>query len=224
MVQFICLLVRLVSPLGLTYAVSVALVACDVKAPAPRNTAMIAGLRVLCEPADLVLQCRAMERASDDRSDPTRESDLTQTVAWSTSNARIANVVRGRVTGHAPGTVTIVASVRSGDETLSASVVVIVDDQSARPTLAFDVKGVVRDLSNTGITNVELTLVDDQGRARTLVTRESARPSDGSFQFVPVLGGQYRLRARKAGYRPVERLVNVPDAAPLTLVLLAEPL
>jgi Carboxypeptidase regulatory-like domain len=165
-----------------------------------------------------------MEGASDDRVDPTRGSEMTQTVVWSTSNANIANVVRGRVTGNAPGTATILASFRSGDETLSASVVVIVDDEHPCPTLAFDVKGVVRDVSNTGITNVEVTLVDEQGRTRTLVTPESVRPSDGSFQFVPVLGGQYRLRARKPGYRSVERLLNVPDAAPLTLVLLAEPL
>jgi hypothetical protein len=37
------------------------------------------------------------------------------------------------------------------------------------------------------------------------------------------VSGQYRLRATKQGYRTVERPVNVPDAAPLTLVLLFEP-
>jgi hypothetical protein len=31
------------------------------------------------------------------------------------------------------------------------------------------------------------------------------------------------LRATKAGYRPVERVVNVPDTVPLTLVMLPEP-
>ena len=47
--------------------------------------------------------------------------------------------------------------------------------------------------------------------------------SDGAFRIVPLLRGQYRLRAMKPGYRSAERLVNVPDATPLTLVLLFEP-
>ena len=80
-----------------------------------------------------------------------------------------------------------------------------------------------RHVSNNGMTNVEVTLVDDRAHARTMVTREADSPADGAFHFIPVLDGQYRLRATKPGYRPVERLVNVPDATPLTLVLLFDP-
>jgi len=144
---------------------------------------------------------------------------MTDAVAWSTSNVETADIVRGRVTAKQPGTATIVASVRSGDETVSSSVLVVVNGEGTRPQIAYDLNGVVRELSNDGLTNVELTLVDNQDHARSMVTSGV----DGAFRFVPLLTGQYRLRATKQGYRPAERLVNVPDATPLTLVLLSEP-
>jgi hypothetical protein len=98
-------------------------------------------------------------------------------------------------------------------------VLVVVDAEGAGPQIAYDLKGVVRELSNDSLANVELTLVDDKDRALCAVTSGA----DGAFRIVPLLSGQYRLRATKQGYRTVERPVNVPDAAPLTLVLLFEP-
>jgi hypothetical protein len=207
----------------LTVAAAVALGACHADVPAKGKVATIATLSVSCEPHDEALNCRAIGQIADDRGEPRRETDLTDAVAWATSNGKTANIIRGRVTANEPGTATIIASVRSGDETVSSSVLVVVDGERVCPQLAYDLKGVVRDLLNTGMTNVEVTLVDDRGHARTIVTREADSPSDGAFHFIPVLGGQYRLRATKPGYRPVERLVNVPDATPLTLVLLFDP-
>jgi hypothetical protein len=163
-----------------------------------------------------------MGHFADDRADPRRETDVSDVVTWATSNVKTASVLRGRVTADEPGTATIVASARSGDETVSSSVLVVVDKR-AHPQVAYDLKGEVRDLSSTGVSNVSLTLVDDPGQARTLSAREVASRSDGAFGFAPLLSGQYRLRAAKPGYRPVERLVNVPDTTPLTLVLLSEP-
>jgi hypothetical protein len=78
-------------------------------------------------------------------------------------------------------------------------------------------------VSNSAIPNVELTLSDDRGGARIAITGQNGGASEGTFRFAPVLSGQYRLRATKAGYRSVERIVNVPDTAPLTLVMLSEP-
>jgi hypothetical protein len=204
-------------------AAAAALSACNAGVPAKARVATIATLSVSCEPHDGALNCRAIGQLADDRADPRRETDLTDAVAWATSNVKTATISRGRVTANAPGTATIVASVPSGDETMSSSVLVVVDSKRTCPQIAYDLKGVVRDLSNNSMTNVEVTLVDDQGHARTMVTREADSPADGAFRFIPVLGGQYRLRATKPGYRPVERLVNVPDATPLTLVLLFEP-
>jgi carboxypeptidase family protein len=209
-------------PRGLTLAVAVALAACNVHKPPAQGQlkrTTITTLSISCEPDDEALNCRAIGDPADEGVDPGGETDLTNIAAWSTSNAKTANIVRGRVTAREPGTATIAASVHSGDETVSSSVLVVVDAEGARPQIAYDLKGVVRELSNDGLTNVELTLVDDQDRALSAVTSGA----DGAFRIVPLLSGQYRLRATKQGYRTVERPVNVPDAAPLTLVLLFEP-
>jgi hypothetical protein len=207
-------------PRGLTLAAAIAIAACHAhQPPAQEKRATVTGLSISCEPDDEALNCRAIVGLADERADPRRDSDMTNAAAWSTSNVKTANIVRGRVTAKEPGTATIAATVRSGDETVSSSVLVVVDAAGARPQIAYDLKGVVRELSNDGLSNVELTLVDDQDRARSVVTTGV----DGAFRIVPLLSGQYRLRATKEGYRPAERQVNVPDEAPLTLVLLSEP-
>ena len=215
-------LFRSVSCGSLTLAAAGALSACNAHVPAQKKVSTITTLTVLCEPKTDALNCRAMGHFADDRADPRRETDVTDVVAWATSNVKTASVLRGRVTANGPGTATIVASASSGDETVSSSVLVVVDKR-AHPQVAYDLKGEVRDLSSTGVSNVSLTLVDNAGQARTLGAREVASRSDGAFGFAPLLSGQYRLRAAKPGYRPVERLVNVPDTTPLTLVLLFEP-
>jgi hypothetical protein len=214
---------RSVSCGSLTIVAAGALSACNAHVPAQKKVSAIATLSVSCEPKSDTLNCRAMGRFADDRADPRRETDVTDVVTWATSNIKTASVLRGRVTANEPGTATIVASARSADETVSSSVLVVVNKERAHPQVAYDLKGEVRDLSSTGVSNVSLTLVDDAGKARTVGVREVASRSDGAFGFAPLLSGQYRLRAAKQGYRPVERLVNVPDTTPLTLVLLSEP-
>ena len=168
-------------------------------------------LTVSCEPRGDALDCHAIGRSTDDRDDPRAETDLTDAVVWSTSNAQAVAVLKGRVTARHLGVATIMASLRSGNETLSSSVVIVVDEEGARPKVAYDLKGVVRDLANTGITDVEveLTPVVDHQRA---APRKASTVIDGAFQFSPILGGQYRLIATKGGYRPVERRLKVPDA------------
>jgi carboxypeptidase family protein len=209
-------------PGGLTLAVAIALAACNVHKPPVQGQLQrttITTLSISCEPDDEALNCRAIGDLAEEGVDLGGETDATNIAAWSTSNAKTANIVRGRVTAKEPGTATIAATVRSGDETVSSSVLVVVDAEGARPQIAYDLKGVVRELSNDGLANVELTLVDDKDCARSTVTSGA----DGAFRILPLLGGQYRLRATKPGYRSAERLVNVPDASPLTLVLLFEP-
>ena len=196
---------------------------CNAYGPAQARASSIATLRVLCEPDGDVLNCRAIAQVLDHPAHPPVETDVTDAVVWTTSNAKTANILGGHVTGNEPGTSIIVASMRSGDETASSSVLVVVDRERTCPQIAYDLKGVVRDLSNSGIANVELTLGNNQGHARTTTTRQTDSPSEGAFDFGAVLSGQYRLRATKSGYRPAERLVTVPDTMPLTLVMLSEP-
>ena len=181
-------------------------------------------LNVSCEGQDDGLNCRALEQVAASAVDAREGVDVTDAVVWTTSNASAARVVRGHVTSmDEPGSATIAATLRVGDETVTASVLVVVGDDGAVPQMAYDLSGAVRDVSNTAMTNVELTLLDDRSGNRIATTGLNGGPSEGTFRFAPVLSGQYRLRATKSGYRPVERVVNVPDASPLTLVMLSEP-
>jgi hypothetical protein len=214
---------RFVSCIALPLAAATAMAGCNAYGTAQARTGIIPALSVSCEAYGDALTCRATAYVTEDRTDPRLQTDVTDAVAWTTSNVKTANVLRGRVTANEPGTATIAASMRSGDETLSSSVPVVVERECICPKVAYDLKGMVRDLSNSGITNVALTLADDQGHERATVTSQTDSPSDGAFRFAGVLGGHYRLRATKQGYRPVERLVDVPDTMPLTLVMLFEP-
>jgi hypothetical protein len=67
------------------------------------RVASIATLSVSCEPHDEALNCRAIGHIADDRADPRRETDLTDAVAWATSNGKTANIIRGRVTANRAG-------------------------------------------------------------------------------------------------------------------------
>jgi Carboxypeptidase regulatory-like domain/Sigma-54 interaction domain len=201
---------RSCSPLGsvsagvVMLAAGTALIACNAPASLQRRAA-IATLNVSCEPNGQALNCRAIGRTADDRAEPQFETDMTEATEWSTSNPETARVVGGRVTANQPGTASIVASVRSGDETMSSSVLLAVDTAGSRPHVAYDLKGVVRDPSNFAVTEVVLALVDNMGAVTTMVTRHDNSLPDGAFRFVPVLSGQYHLRASKTGYRSAER-------------------
>ena len=195
--------------------------ACRENIPAQQRNTATASLRLSCERRDDALDCRAIGTLDDDQAGARRESDLTDAVVWSTSNPYAVGMLHGRVTANQPGIATIAASIRSREETLSSSAVVVVSKERPFPQLAYDLAGVVRDPTNSGLTDVELTLVADQGPAPE-GARKAGTVSDGAFHFAPLLSGQYRLRATKQGYRPVERRVTVPDATPLTVVLISD--
>ena len=206
-------------PLILTIVVA----ACNAHPPTSSKTTSIPVLKVSCEGQDDALNCRALEQVAGLPVDARESVDVTDGVVWTTSNVRTADVVRGHVTSKVPGTATITAALRAGDETVTASVLVVVGDDGAIPQVAYDLSGAVRDVSNSAMINVELTLSDGRGGDRVAITGQNGGLSEGTFRFAPVLSGQYRLRARKSGYRPVERVVHVPDTSPLTLVMLSEP-
>jgi hypothetical protein len=204
--------------------VAIVMTACNVHPPASAKTTSIPVLNVSCDGKDDALNCRALEQVAASAVDFRESLDVTDAVVWTTSNASAARVVRGRVTSmDEPGSATITATMRAGEETVTASVLVVVGDDGGGPQVAYDLSGSVRDVSNTAIPNAELTLLDGQGGNRIAVTGQNGGPSEGTFRFSPVLSGQYRLRAAKSGYRPVEKVVNVPDRSPLTLVMLSEP-
>jgi hypothetical protein len=188
---------------------------------APQRSAVSASLRLSCDRRGDALDCRAVGTRNDERAGVHGESDLTDRVAWSTSNPDAVGILDGRVTANQPGIATVAASVRSGEETLSASALVVVTKERPYPQLAYDLAGVVRDFTNSGLKDVELTLMADREPAAD-ASRKTGTVSDGAFHFTPLLSGQYRLRATKQGYRPVEKQVTVPDTAPLTVVLIAE--
>ena len=203
---------------------TIVMAACNVHQPTSAKTTSIPVLNVSCEAQDDALYCRAVEQVAASPVDAREGVDVTDAVVWATSNATTAAVVRGHVTSmEEPGSATITATLHAGDETVTASVLVVVGDDGASPQVAYDLSGAVRDVSNAAIPSVELTLSDGQGGNRIAITGQNGGPSEGTFRFSPVLSGQYRLRAWKSGYRSVERVVNVPDRSPLTLVMLADP-
>jgi hypothetical protein len=203
--------------------VTIVMTACNVHPPTSAKTTSPV-LNVSCETQDDALNCRALKQVAESPVDARESVDVTDAVVWTTSNAVTAAVVRGHVTSmEEPGSATITATLRAGDETVTASVLVVVGDDGARPQVAYDLSGAVRDVSNTAIPSVELTLSDGQGDAWIATTGQNGALSEGTFRFAPVLSGKYRLRATKSGYRPVEKVVNVPDRSPLTLVMLSEP-
>jgi hypothetical protein len=203
--------------------VTIVMTACNVHPPTSAKTTSIPVLNVSCGGREDALNCHALQKVAASAVDSRESVDVTDAVVWTTSDASVAAVVRGHVLSNEPGSATISASLHAGEETVTASVLVVVGDDGASPQVAYDLSGAVRDVSNSAIPNVELTLSDDQGGARIAITGQNGGPSEGTFRFSPVLSGQYRLRAWKSGYRSVERVVNVPDRSPLTLVMLSDP-
>ena len=203
-------------------AVTIVMAACNVHPRTSAKTTSLPVLNVSCEGQDDALNCRALEQVAG-FVDARERVDVTDGVVWATSNVTIADVVRGHVTSEEPGTAIITATLHAGDETVTAAVLVVVGDDGAIPRVAYDLSGAVRDVANSAIPNVELTLSDDRGGAQIAITGQKGGLSEGTFRFAPVLSGTYRLRATKSGYRSVERVVNVPDRSPLTLVMLSEP-
>ena len=202
--------------------VTIVMAACNVHPPTSAKTTSIPVLNVACKGQDDALDCRALKQVAS--AVDSRESvDVTDAVVWTTSDASTAAVLRGHVWSNEPGSATITATLRAGNETVTASVLVVVGDDGASPQVAYDLTGAVRDVSNTAIPDVELTLLDGPGGNRIAITGQNGGLSEGTFHFSPVLSGTYRVQATKSGYRPVERVVNVPDTSPLTLVMLSEP-
>jgi len=194
---------------------------CRPTAAAPPRSPVTASLKLSCERRGDALDCRAIGARNDEQAGTHSESDLTDVAAWSTSNPDAVSMRQGRVTASHPGIATIAASVRAGEETLSSSVQIVVTKERPYPQLAYDLAGVVRDPTNSGLKDVELTLMADREPVAD-ASRKTGTVSDGAFHFAPLLSGQYRLRATKQGYRSVEKQVTVPDPAPLTVVLISE--
>ena len=116
-----------------------------------------------------------------------------------------------------PGSATITATLRAGDETVTASVLVVVGDDGAVPQVAYDLSGAVRDVSNTAMTNVELTLSDDRGGNRIAITGQNGGPSEGTFRFAPVpqrsvspAGHEVRVSTGRTGRERARHIA--PDA------------
>jgi hypothetical protein len=113
-----------------------------------------------------------------------------------------------------------VASIPGSSPAVSASVKVVVDRPGGLPQVAYEVEGAVRDSSNRGVADVDVTLArEDETQAVA-----TARSVDGLFRLPAVAGGRYQLRAMRAGYRVAEKRITIPDPLPLTLVMLPEPI
>jgi hypothetical protein len=203
-------------------AATIVMAACNVHPATSAKTTSTPVLNVSCESQDDALNCRALEQVAASSAETRQSVDVTDAVVWTTSSASIAAVVRGHVTSMDPGSATITATLRTGDETVTASILVVAGDEGNCPQVAYDLSGAVRDPSNAAIPNVVLTLSDDRGGNQVAVTEQNGGLSEGTFRFSPVLSGTYRLRATKSGYRPVEKVVNVPDRSPLTMVMLSD--
>src|SRR4029077_2553347 len=114
-------------------AVTIVMAACNVHPRTSAKTTSLPVLNVSCEGQGDALNCRALEQAAGSPVDAREGVDVTDTVAWTTSNAATAAVVRGQVTSEEPGTATITATLHAGDETVTAAVLVVVGDDGASP-------------------------------------------------------------------------------------------
>src|SRR5262245_45076039 len=144
--------------------VNVAMAACNAHPLTSAKATSTPVLNVSCQDQDDALKCRAFARVAGSTVETRETVDVTDAVVWTTSNAGTATVVRGRVTSmEQPGTATITATQRAGDEGITASVLVVVDDENERPQLAYDLSGAVRDVSNAAVPGVQLTLAHGRG-------------------------------------------------------------
>src|SRR5262249_49276686 len=168
--------------------VNIVMAACNAHPLTSAKTTSIPVLNLSCQDQDDALNCRAFERVAESTADAREAVDVTDAVVWTTSNAGTATVVRGRVTSmEQPGTATITATQRAGNESVTASVLVVVDDENERPQVAYDLSGAVRDVSNAAVPGVQLTLSDGRGDKRIFITGENGERSEGTFRFSPVL-------------------------------------
>jgi hypothetical protein len=165
---------------------------CDVRVRSQEREVVVTALHVTCEPIADMLQCRAMGEGTSDSG--RSSADLTDVVRWTSSNVNAATIVRGRVVANSPGITTVIASLGSGAETVSSSVAVVVDREHKCPEVGYDVIGAARDLTNTAIAQVELSLIDDlDPRNRPSLAPTTAVPMDHSDSPLKTLWYQLRL-------------------------------
>lgn len=203
---------------GLLIAAASGLIGCTAPPSATAPPSQVV-LNLSCEAAEAALVCGASTSPTAASETP-GPVDVTPEVKWSSSDERIASVRSGRVVGRTAGTVTITATLSAAAARGQASILVIVADAALSPQVAYEIEGAVRDSLNSGIADVDVTLLDDHGRQQRVKT---ARTLDGLFRFAPVVAGHYQIRAFRHDYRPAEREITVPDSRPLTLMLLADP-
>jgi len=177
-------------------------------------------LDIKCVEDEAALSCRAMLRL-DGEADVNAQ-DVTDTAQWSSSDERAIVARNGRVAANAAGVATITATLQTGEQTHSSSFLVVVD-QKRRPRQAYSLQGEVRDFSSfVGVGGVSVTLVDEEGSKRTVITPAEGETT-GQFLFSAVPSGTYRIRVARYGYRSTERTVTVPQSTPYTMTMLAEP-
>jgi Carboxypeptidase regulatory-like domain/Bacterial Ig-like domain (group 2) len=197
-------------------ALALTTVACGAP-PVNRSAPTTVPVRLACDASKNALVCKTLSPAASESTEP---ADLGTVVEWSSSDDRVASVHNGRVAGRLIGTATITARLATTDRNGSASTIVVVQERDGAPQIAYEIEGAVRDSSNSGVARVEVTLVDPRGRMQPVKTTSGL---DELFHFAPVPCGSYLVRASRSDYRAIERDITVPDARPLTLVLLADP-
>jgi hypothetical protein len=146
--------------------------------------------------------------------------DVTDTVRWSSSNAGAVVVEGGRIRAGRGGTAEVTATWIEIAGAPSASVMVVADHGGGDARQAYVLEGEVRRFpSAEGVADAKVSLMDESGRALTVIT--SAR-GDGMFRFEPLASGRYRLHAAHEGYRSTNMTIEVPNDMPHTITLLPE--
>lgn len=169
-------------------------------------------LRIRCAAQSTRLECRAYA-----------DEVFTDRVRW-TADTHAVSVQDGDIRADAGGPATVTASLIDAPGSPSASVMVVADAHSGETRQAYVFEGEVRRFPSAEhevIADAHVSLISETGVARS-VTTPSQGDTKGRFRFT-VLGGQYRLRAVRDGYRVNEMRVIVPDDMPRTITLLAEP-
>jgi len=171
-----------------------------------------------CSPGDDKLDCHAILSSEGESA-----RDMTDAVAWSTSDNSVATVYRGQVAAVGPGMASITASALATPGRQSSTVVVLVSRGTAAPEVAYSINGEVRDFATQdGAADVQVTL-RESAQTGLLETRlKTITKPDGSFSLFPVLAGRYHIRATSSKFRSTEKEVMVPDSESVTLVLLPE--
>ena len=205
-----------------TLIAALAVCGCDEhprRTPDPNGAPRQTRLRLRCEPRSSLLQCVAL--ASSDATTGFSDSrDVTDAVRWSSSDDGAVVVDGGRIRVQRGGAAEVTATWIEIPGAPSASVMVMADPRGGDARQAYVLEGEVRRFpSAEGVADAKVSLMDESGRALTVIT--SGR-GDGTFRFAPLASGRYRLHAVHEGYRSTNMTIEVPNDMPHTITLLPE--